>query len=77
MTQPIEYRQIYARLFNARTNRGKFFTESASEALQDSRFEEALLHLEIARSFFPENQKIEHLFALVERKIKRKQTVGR
>lgn len=67
--QPIEYRQIYARMYSVRVHGGKLFTDRAAQYLQEGHYREALQDLAIARSFFPENEKLNQLIKLV--KVKR------
>lgn len=71
MSQPIEYRQLYARMYAARVRHGKLYTERAADVLQQGLYEEALADLEIAKSFFPDNPKLEHLIKLVHVKMRR------
>jgi hypothetical protein len=68
--QNIEYRQLYARLYAQRVKNGKLFTDRAAQSLQEGRHKEALQDLTIARSFFPENEKLVQLVRLVRSKIK-------
>jgi hypothetical protein len=75
--QPIEYRQIYARMFAVRVQNGKHFTDSASEALQEGRYTDALQDLTIARSFFPDNEKLEQLIQIVKSKRDKAQQAAR
>ena len=71
MSQPIEYRQLYARMYTVRVRHGKLFTERAAETLQSSNYEEAMADLMIARSFFPDNEKLPQLIRLIRMKMKR------
>lgn len=66
--QPIEYRQLYARLYAQRVRNGKMFTDRAAAALQEGHYREALQDLAIARSFFPENEKLTQLMRLIKSK---------
>ncbi len=71
MSQPIEYRQLYARMFAVRVRHGKHYTERAAEALQGSDYQGAMSNLEIAQSFFPGNPKLDQLVHLVGVKMKK------
>lgn len=75
MSQPIEYRQLYARMYAVRVRHGKLFTERAAEVLQRGDYSEALADLTIARSFFPDNEKLPQLIRLVRMKMKKSDKV--
>jgi hypothetical protein len=66
--QPIEYRQLYSRLYAQRVRGGKLFTDRAAASLQEGHYREALQDLAIARSFFPENEKLTQLMRLIKSK---------
>jgi hypothetical protein len=74
MSQPIEYRQLFARMYASRVRHGKLFTERAAEVLQQSKYEDALADLSIARSFFPDNEKLPQLIRLVRKKMQQNPT---
>lgn len=71
MSHPIEYRQVFARMYAVKVRHGKLFTERAAEVLQSGDYPEAMADLEIARSFFPDNEKLTQLIRLVKTKMQR------
>ncbi len=70
MSQPIEYRQLFARMYAVRVRHGKLYTERAADVLQRGDYKEALADLNIARSFFPDNEKLPQLIRLIRTKMK-------
>jgi hypothetical protein len=56
-------------MFAARVRHGKLFTERAAEVLQQGQYDAALTDLDIARSFFPDNEKMPQLIRLVRKKM--------
>jgi hypothetical protein len=69
-SQPIEYRQLFARMYAVRVKHGKFFTDRAAEFLQHGQYENALADLKIAQSFFPDNEKLPALLKMVKARLK-------